>query len=80
MKYLPLLFLALACGPRHEELPDYSMPPELKGCKVFLIKDGGVTAKELYVVKCPNATITTSWNKNCGKNCKTTEHVTLVQE
>lgn len=80
MKYIPLLFLALACaGPKHEELPDYSLPPELKDCKVFVIRDGGLNSKELYVVRCPNTMTTTSWTRHCGKSCSTTEHVTLVE-
>lgn len=80
MRYIPILFLVLACSPGHKELPDYSLPSELKDCKVFMIRDDGVLAKALYVVKCPNATTTTSWTRRCGKNCTTTEHVTLVQE
>jgi hypothetical protein len=80
MRYLPILFLALACSPKHEEMPDYSLPPELKDCKVFMISDGGPNRKELYVVKCPNAVTTTSWTAECGDSCTTTEHLTLVQE
>jgi len=35
MKYLPILFLALACNKGYKPQPDYPMPPEMKGCKVF---------------------------------------------
>jgi hypothetical protein len=80
MRYLPIIFLAIACSPQHKELPEYSLPSELKDCKVFSIRDGGLGAKELYVVKCPNATTTTSWTRTCGKNCTTTEHLTLVHK
>lgn len=75
MRYLPLLFLAIACSKGYKPQPDYPMPPEMNGCKVYTITDG---SKELYVVHCPNAMTTTSWTRSCGKNCTTTEHVTLV--
>jgi hypothetical protein len=80
MRYIPILFLALACSLKHEEIPDYSLPSEFKDCKVLMIINGGLSNKALYVVKCPNATTTTSWTRTCGRNCTTTEHVTLVQE
>lgn len=77
MKYLLLIFLGMACSPYYKPRPDYKMPPELKDCKVFLIGDGN---KDLFVVKCPNGDTTTAWVRNCGKNCTTTEHVTLVHK
>ena len=77
MKYLALILVAIACSPKHKEIPDYLMPPELKDCKVFMISDGGINGKELYVVHCPKAITTTSWDRSCGKTCTTTEHVTV---
>jgi hypothetical protein len=76
MKYLLIIFLATACSPYHKPQTEYSLPPELANCKIFLISDG---TKDLYIVKCPNADTTTSWTRNCGKNCITTEHVTVDQ-
>ena len=77
MKYLPILFLAIACSKGYKPQPDYPMPPEMKGCKVFTITDG---SKELFVVHCPNANTSVSWERTCGKNCTTTEHLTLVHK
>jgi hypothetical protein len=76
MKYLPIIFLAIACSPYHKPRVGYSVPPELSDCKIFTISDGW---KELYVVKCPNADTTTSWTRSCGKNCTTTEHVGVTR-
>jgi hypothetical protein len=75
MKYLFLIFFIIACSPYHKTKPDYSLPDDLKDCKVFLISDG---SKELYVMKCPNASTTTSWTYSCGKNCIKTEYATVV--
>jgi hypothetical protein len=75
MKYLFIFFLAISCSPYNRTKTKYSLPLELEDCRIFLISDG---AKDLYVVKCPNADTTTSWTRSCGKNCETTEHVTLV--
>lgn len=72
MKYIPLLFLSLACSKGYKPQPDYPMPPEMKDCKVFTITDG---SKELYVVHCPKATTSVSWKRTCGDKCITTEHV-----
>lgn len=77
MRYILLLFLSLACAPSHKVEEDYSLPPELIDCKVYTISDGW---KELYVVKCPNEQPTTNWDRSCGKNCKTTEHVRIIVE
>ena len=75
MKYLPILFLAIACSKGYKPQPDYPMPPEMRGCKVYTITDG---SKELFVVHCPNANTSVSWERTCGKNCHTTEHVTMI--
>lgn len=75
MKYLFLIFLTIACSPYNKTQKDYSLPPELSDCKVFIISDG---LKDLFVVKCPNADTTTSWTRNCGKGCTRTEHATVV--
>ena len=78
MKYLLLIFL-VACSPspysKHKQ--GYSMPPEMEGCKVYNISDG---SEDLFVVLCPNATTSTSWSENCGKNCYKTTHVNLVHK
>jgi|688.fasta_scaffold949377_2 hypothetical protein len=75
MKYL-IIFLMVSCSPHHTPQTKYSLPSELKDCKIFLISDG---VKELYVVKCPNADTTTSWTRSCGKNCTTTEHAMVTR-
>jgi hypothetical protein len=77
MIYILIIFLAISCSPYHKPKTEYSLPSELKDCKIFEISDG---SKTLYVVKCPNATTTTSWTRTCGKNCTTTEHLTLVHK
>lgn len=76
MKYLLLIFL-VACSPYHKQKPDYSLPPELKDCKVFEIYDGD---QELYVVKCPSEQPSITWIKNCGKNCYTKRYSKVVYE
>jgi hypothetical protein len=75
MKYLLLIFLSMACSASHERKTDYSLPPELADCKIFYISDG---SKGLYVVKCPNSDVTTSWTHSCGKNCTKTEYLQVV--
>lgn len=75
IKYLVLIFFIFSCSPYYKSKPDYSLPPELDGCKVFLISDG---SKDLYVIKCPNEQPTVSWERSCGKQCITTEHLKVV--
>jgi hypothetical protein len=76
MKYLLIIFLTIACSPYHKPKKEYSLPPELSDCKIFLISDG---IQDLYVVKCPNADTTTSRRRSCGKKCITTDHVTVTE-
>jgi hypothetical protein len=78
MKYLVLLFI-IACSPSYKKLPDYAMPPELEGCKVFTISDGGMASPNLYVVKCPNQQPTTSFMRSCGNGCTKREYVQVTQ-
>ena len=78
MRYLVLLFL-ISCSAKHEELKDYKMPPELEGCRVFRINNGGFTeSKELYIIKCPKEQPTVSWTRSCGKACTTNEFAKMV--
>ena len=77
MRYLLLIFLAIACAPSHERKTDYSLPAELSDCKIFYISDG---SKGLYVVRCPNSYTSTTWTRSCGNKCTTTEHVTIVEK
>jgi hypothetical protein len=77
MKYVLLIFLNIACSPSYEHKPNYAFPPELEDCKVFTISDG---SKLLYVVRCPNSEVTTSWNRSCGNKCATTEHLQTVMK
>jgi hypothetical protein len=77
MKYLPILFLTIACSKGYKPQPDYPMPPEMKECKVYTITDG---SKELHVVHCPNSNVTTSWTRSCGKGCVRTEHLQTVMK
>ena len=78
MRYV-LLFFLISCSAKHEELKDYKMPPELEGCRVFRINNGGFAeSKELYVIKCPNSQPTVSWVRSCGKSCSTTEYVQVI--
>lgn len=77
MKYILLIFLSIACSPSYKHMPDFALPPELQECKVFNISDGN---KDLYVVRCPNSEVTTSWTRSCGKGCIRTEHVTVVSK
>lgn len=74
MRYLVLLFL-ISCSASYKEETGYKMPPELKGCKVFKLEDGGPSSTILYVVKCPNQQPSVSWGENCGKNCSSRKHV-----
>lgn len=77
MKFLFLVLLVISCSPSHQAITDYSLPEELKDCKVYIISDG---RKELYVVDCPNKqNVTTSFTSSCGKNCTTTEATTLIR-
>jgi hypothetical protein len=55
------------------------MPPELEGCKVFRISDGGPSPTVLHIVKCNNTQPVVSWNRSCGKTCTTTEYVQLIE-
>lgn len=76
MKYLILFLLTIACAPNHKEKKDYSLPAELADCKVFWISDGW---KDLYVLRCPNSSTTTSWSESCGKNCYTQKNVQVIE-
>ena len=58
MKYLLIIFFAIACSPYHKPKTGYSVPPELQDCKIFVISDG---IQDLYVVKCPNSNTTTEY-------------------
>lgn len=63
---LLLLFFTSACEKSHRDVSDnYSLPPELKDCKVFHLQSDSLNY--LYVVRCPNST--TNTNFNCGKGC-----------
>lgn len=75
MKYLFLIIFLAGCSAYHEEKTEYSLPPELKDCKVFIVSDG---KKELFVIKCPNEQPAVSWEKICGKNCYTTVHSKIL--
>ena len=79
MKTIALLLLLVSCGSSYQEKTGYSMPPELQGCKVFSISDGGMTSPNLYVVKCPNQQTTTSFMRSCGKSCTKREYVQVTQ-
>ena len=75
MKYLFLIIFLAACSPYHKEKKEYSLPPELKDCKVFVVSDG---FKNLYIMKCANEQPTVSWVVSCGKNCYTTVHSKIL--
>ena len=79
MKTIALLLVLVSCSPSSQEKPNYSMPPELEGCKVFTISDGGMTSPNLYVVKCPNQQPTTSFMRSCGNGCTKREYVQVTQ-
>lgn len=81
MKKLILSVLTLslvACSPKAEQKYDYQqvMPPELSDCKIFYVSDG---SKGLYITRCGFDSVTTTWSRNCGKNCTTTEHTTVIE-
>jgi len=75
MRYLFPLILLAACSPYHKEKKEYSLPPELKDCKVFIVSDG---FKELYVMRCANEQPAVSWDVSCGENCFTTVHSQIL--
>lgn len=79
MRYLVLLFL-ISCSASHNEVKGYKMPPELEGCKVFVLNNGGfIESKDLYIIKCPSQQPTVSWTRSCGKTCSTVEYVQLIE-
>lgn len=79
MRYLALLFL-ISCSASHDEIKGYKMPPELEGCKVFRISDGGPSPTVLHIVKCNNIQPVVSWSRRCGKTCSTVEYVQLIED
>jgi hypothetical protein len=79
MRYLALLFL-ISCSASYNEERDYKMPPELEGCRVFKLEDGGPSPTTLYVIKCPNDQPSVSWGENCGKSCSHRNHVQVVHK
>lgn len=50
--------------------PEYVLPPEMKGCKIFYLRGGGFTYSSIYVTHCPNAMTDTSFPSG-----KTVQHV-----
>ena len=66
----------VACQPSSRELSyDFRLPKELNHCEIHKLSNGKMTV--LYVVHCPNATTTTSFDAN-GKGHYV--HTTLVSE
>lgn len=53
--FLLLFFVSCSYSGTYEEVTDvYTMPPELEGCKVFVLSSGGrCCQKVLHVLKCP---------------------------
>ena len=78
MRYLFLLFL-ISCSATHEEVTGFKMPPELEGCRVFRVDNGGPSRTVLHLVKCNNTQPTVNWTRSCGKTCTTTEVAQLVE-
>lgn len=77
MKYL-LLFFLVSCSSSHEEVKGFKMPPELNGCKVFRLNNGGLNPTVLYVVKCTSKSPATVSLDNCGKNCKVKKYSQIL--
>lgn len=76
-KYLIMLILLVGCTPSHKQKTDFSLPQELKDCKVFYISDGwqGVT-----VVRCPKfETTSTKYTVPCGKS-RCTRNTAVINE
>lgn len=75
IKFTLILGLALAlsaCQPRTTEITqNFKVPTELEDCKVYILE---TSIKSLYVVRCPNSTVST--HTETGKNQRT--HVTLI--
>jgi hypothetical protein len=74
MKFLILLLVA-ACAPSHEPKTEFSLPPELQDCKIFIVSDGW---KAIYITRCPNSSTSTSWIHSCGKRCTTMETSNVI--
>lgn len=77
MKYLLITLLAITligCGTK-EQTTNYYLPSDLSDCKVYYVSGKGVN-RNLYVVRCPNST--TSTTHSCGKNC--TASNTVIEE
>lgn len=79
MKYLFCIMIALvlsACEKRTVELGErYTLPSELKHCKVYRMETNSV-GRDITVVHCPNAATTTQ--HRCGKSC-TAENVIIAE-
>lgn len=55
---------------------EYKLPPELNDCNFYYVRGGG-SSKDLYVVRCPNSSTSTTWNEQQGKTT-TSETVSTI--
>lgn len=68
--FLMLMSLMAYAASSENITSEYSMPTEMKGCKIFYLKGGGWSHSDIYVTHCPNAVTDTSF-----KSGKTEQHV-----
>jgi len=69
---LAVALVLAGCGPRAplNKTDEYILPEHLKDCSITLINSG---MRELYVVRCPNSTVSTKYQEG-----KTTKRVITV--
>lgn len=46
---------------------EYALPSEMQGCKIFYLHGGGFSYQSLYVTKCPNGKVDTSFTSGKTK-------------
>lgn len=63
-----VLFLASCTPGYNDNTGSYKLPTELQDCKIFELNGGAGNLTTLYVVRCPNSSVTTT--SSCGKNCE----------
>ncbi len=63
--FLILIFMALSFSSFAAKYVDitkeYSIPPEMKNCKIFMLYGGAFSYSNLYVTHCPNSHASTSY-------------------